>query len=106
MNFSGREDIPRSYVFPMCVSNVLLPPFLPRAVLPKDDRTGFVQEQPLVLHLRPIVVVYDRVVVLSSLVDALSLTLRGWRPVPVSLEIAPKKLAAAISDLKPTLLAP
>ena len=45
--------------FHNCVSNALLPIFLPKEVLPKDDRKGLVQEQTLVLQMRPFVPVFD-----------------------------------------------
>ena len=39
--------------FPNCVSITLRPLSVPETILPRDDRTGSVQEEPLILHLRP-----------------------------------------------------
>ena len=76
----GREDTPKNARLPSCVQ-VHLPTFLPKAVLPKDAREAFVQEEPPVPELRPTVLVSDCVTVVSMCVGILSpATSAIWGP--------------------------
>ena len=60
------------WYFLNCVWAVLLRAFLPTALLPLGDRTDFAKGEPMVLQSSPFVSVFDWVVVLSTLVGALS----------------------------------